>query len=126
MAEEAMTKEEKRLDPIRINDTENHKEYILDFDRDAVKFCEDRDFDWDYIGSKPATMIPLVWNAAFRRYQQNRVSMADSNRLLEKMGGITPAILARLRGLYDQTLSPLINLDESEESAKNSVVTVEM
>lgn len=125
-----MANEEKitRIEPIRITDKETHHEYILDFDRAAVEFCESRDFDWDLIVVKPVTMIPLVWWASFRRYQQNKVSRAEADALLEKIGGMTPAILARLRQLYDQGIESLINLEDEadEEAAKNSMVTVEM
>ena len=61
-------KEEKEItktEPIRIIDSRNHREYVLDFTRDTVVFAEDRNFDWDLVATKPATMIPLIWWASF-------------------------------------------------------------
>lgn len=124
-------KEEKEItkaEPIRITDSRNHREYILDFTRETVVFAEDRDFDWDLVVTKPATMIPLIWWVAFRRYQP-KVSKTEAEELLNAIGGVTPAILARLHELYDQSITSLINLDEeesAEESAKNVMVSVKM
>lgn len=119
-------KESERVNPIKITDNETNRVYILDFDRDSVVFAESRGFDWDEVGTKPGIMIPLVWNAAFRRYDK-RISMEKTTSLLEQLGGMRPDWLARLKQLYDQSLASLIaDPDENEEDGKNAKMTVSL
>lgn len=114
-----------RVNPIKITDKETNHVYVLDFDRDSVEFCESKGFNWDEIGDRPATMIPLVWYAAFRRYDR-KISYNKTTELLEKLGGMRVEWLTRLRELYDQGMASLIADETStdEEAAKNAMVTV--
>lgn len=113
-----------RVKPIRLTEKETGREYILDFTRETVRFAEDRGFDWDELGNKPATLIPLIWYTAFRRYEP-RMAFNKAEKLLEDAGGLSPKMIARLKELYDQALASLVADDtEDEEKAKNAKVTV--
>lgn len=116
-----------RVNPIKITDKETNRTYILDFSRDTVRFAEDRGFTWDEVGNKPATMVPLIWFAAFRRYEP-KMSLDKATKLLEDLGGMKPKWIIRLRELYDQALASLIakDEDEGEEDGKNGNLTVEL
>lgn len=116
-----------RVNPIKVIDTETNHTYILDFNRDTVRFAEERGFDWDEVGNKPATLIPLIWYTAFRRYDP-RISLDKTTRLLEDLGGMKPSWIVRLRELYNQALTSLIAQDtaDGEEEVKNAKVTVEL
>lgn len=116
-----------KVNPIKIHDDETNRTYVLDFNRDSVRFAEDRGFSWDEVGDKPATMIPLIWFAAFRRYEP-KIGLDRATKLLEDLGGMKPAWIIRLRELYDQALVSLIARDEAdgEETAKNANLTVEL
>ena len=71
-------------------------------------------------------MIPLIWNAAFRRYDK-KLSMEKTTKILETLGGMRPEWLARLKQLYDQSLASLIaDPDETEEEGKNAKMTVSL
>lgn len=117
-----------RVEPIKITDNKTGITYTLDFSRDTVRFAEDRGFSWDELGDRPATLIPIIWHAAFRRYDP-RISLDNTTKILEKLGGLKPSWVARLRQLYDQALVSLIasdNGEEAEEDAKNAEMTVEL
>lgn len=113
--------------PIEITDNITGHVYVLDFNRDTVRFAEDRGFTWTAFGDRPATMIPIIWYAAFRRYEP-RISQQKTDAILEKVGGIKPEWVTRLHELYDQALAPLISVDEAadEEDAKNAEMTVSL
>ena len=115
-----------RVDPIKITDNKTGIVYTLDFTRDTVKFAEDRGFNWDDFGDRPATLIPLIWFAAFRRYD-SRISLDKTTEILEKLGGLKPSWVQRLRQLYDQALISLIaSDDEADGDTKNAEMTVEL
>lgn len=116
-----------RVNPIKLTDKETNHTYILDFNRDTVRFAEERGFDWDEVGNKPATLIPLIWYTAFRRYDP-RISLDKTTKLLEDLGGMKPSWIVRLRELYNQALTSLIAQDtaDGEEEVKNAKVTVEL
>ena len=121
-------KQTEKVNPIKITDKETNHVYTLDFNRDTVRFAEDRGFTWDEVGDRPATMIPLIWFVAFRRYEP-RISLEKTTKLLEDLGGMKPAWVIRLRKLYDQALAPLIAEDDTdgeEGEAKNGNLTVEL
>lgn len=120
--------ESERLNPIKIKDAETNHTYILDFNRESVKFAESRGIDWNDIDHMPYTMIELIWYCAFRRYNKN-ISMEKTTAILERLGGMRREWMERLNGLYLQTLSPLIADSEkpfTEEDAKNVGMTVSL
>ncbi len=114
-----------KVNPIKVKDLETNHTYILDFNRETVEFAEARGFSWDAVGDRPATLIPLIWWVAFRRYDP-RISRDKTDKLLEAKGGIKPKEVKRLKDLYDQCLAPLIADDDAEDDAKNAKVTVEL
>lgn len=119
---------EERVKPIVITDTETNRKYTLDFNRETVRFAEERGFSWDEVGDKPAMMVPLIWYTAFRRYDP-RISLDKTTKLLEDLGGMKPSWVVRLRELYNQALTSLIAQDAAEgeeEEAKNARLTVEL
>lgn len=116
-----------RVNPMKVTDNETGKTYILDFNRETVEFVENRGFSWDILGDRPATLLPLIWFAAFRRYNP-RISKEKTDKLLENMGGLKPKQIKRLKDLYDQCLAPLIASDDEDNEADqgNAKVTVEL
>ena len=113
-----------KLNPIRITDHEKGKTYELDFSRESVIFAERRQFKPEDLMEYPATRIPELFFYAFRKNHKN-VSRAETDKLLEQMGGLSNPMLERLIGLYGQAgYSHLIQSDEGE--TKNGSVTVEL
>jgi len=125
MAENKKTTEaEVRIEPIRITDNDTGNVYELDFSRESVRFAEARGFDPDEISKYPVTRIPELWYYAFRMHHRG-LARNKTDALLEKLGGLSGAMIERLGMLYNQAgLVHTITTDE--DIAKNAAVTVEM
>lgn len=113
-----------RIMPIRITDNDTGNVYELDFCRESVKFAEARGFKTEDVSDYPVTKIPEFWFYAFRMHHKN-VAKNQTDALLEKLGGITPQIAARLIELYNQAATSN-NIQDDEDLAKNAKVTVEL
>ena len=113
-----------RVLPIRITDNDTGNTYELDFCRESVKFAEARGFKTEDISDYPATKIPEFWFYAFRMHHKN-MAKNQTDVLLEKMGGLTPNVAARLIELYNQAAASN-NIQDDEDLAKNAKVTVEL
>ena len=118
-----MTTEE-RVNPIKIIDKETNHVYILDFDRDSIKFAESQGFDWKLMHSQTVTMTELLWYCAFRRYDK-KISREKAVAMLYDLGGMRGEWMDRLSELWLQGMAPLVADDDvSEEDAKNAKMTV--
>lgn len=113
-----------RVQPIRITDNDNGNVYELDFCRDSVRFAENRGFKTEDIFDYPVTKIPEFWFYAFRMHHKN-MARNQTDVLLDKMGGLTEQIAARLIALYNQAATSN-NIQDEEDLAKNAKVTVEL
>ena len=116
---------EERINPIRITDNETGKVYELDFSRESVRFVESQKYKIDETFDYPNVNIPKLFYFAFRAHHKN-VSLNQAQALLEQMGGITDEIAVRLVDLYNQATMANNVIQEKEELAKNSRVTVEL
>lgn len=115
---------EERVNPARITDNDTQKVYELDYSRDSIRFAENRGFKLDEVTAFPVTRIPELFYFAFRKNHKN-VAKDKTDALLDKMGGLSSALLSRLMQLYQQAqLSHVIATDE--DAAKNETVTVEL
>lgn len=113
-----------RYNPIKITDNETNHVYILDFDRESIKFAESHGFDWHLMRSQTVTMTELLWYCAFRRYDK-KISREKAVSMLYALGGMREAWMDRLSDLWLQGMESLV-ADEtaSEEDAKNAKMTV--
>ena len=124
MATKEKIEKPEEIKPILLKDKETGEvEYTLEFDRDTVKFAEARRFDIDEIDRFTYTKsVELFWYA-FRMHHKS-VSLEKAERILtEDLGGMTKGMLQRLVQLYNK---PYDVLGQTEESAKNATMTVEM
>ena len=108
---------------VTITDTKTGEQFILDFNREAVAFAENRGFKVEDLGNYPATKVPEFFFYAFRAHHKN-VARNKTDALLEAMGGMTTALIERLMALYAQ--AGYINIIADEDSEKNATVTVEL
>ena len=103
---------------------ENGEEFTLEFNRDSIRFAEQRGFDIDEVSKYPMTRVPELFWYAFRMHHP-RISKEQAERILiDDMGGLPKGMAERLGQLYAAPFEALSNDDEGE--AKNSRVTVEM
>lgn len=111
------------LKPVVITDQTTNAIYVLEFNRDSVKFAEQRGFDINQFGSKVMlSAIEELFFYSFRMHQP-KMSKADTDKILyEKLGGVPEGLVERLAQLY---LVPFNTLLRNEESIKNSKMTVD-
>ena len=114
-----------RINPIRITDNDTGKVYELDFSRESVRFVENQGFKIEETFDFPNVNIPKLFYYAFRKNHRN-VSLDQSDKLLDKMGGLTEKIAIRLVDLYRQATMANNIIQENEDLEKNSRVTVEL
>lgn len=109
-----------KVKPIIIRDTEANEEYTLEFNRETVKFAENRGFKLEDLDNYPMSKVPEFFWYAFRMHHK-RISLADAEEILKKIGGMTGAIAQRLMELWVETYNTL-----GTEEEKNPNVTVEL
>jgi hypothetical protein len=91
------------------------KEYTLEFNRKVIKTLERQGFNIEEIGSKPMTMIPMLFHGAFLMHHS---TMSRDNA--ENMYAKTKKkedLLEKLFGLYGE---PLAALTEDVEDAEGN------
>lgn len=124
MAEKKVTKtENKVVKPITLSDDRGNV-YVLEFNRSAIKFAEARGFKVQALEDGVSMSgIEDLFFYAFRMHQPEK-SKADTDKILyEELGGLREGMLERLVELY---LAPFNTLITSEDSVKNSKMTVEL
>ena len=117
--------EKEVIAPIRLTDNETGKVYELDFSRDSVRFIEQQGYRIDQTFDFPNKNIPQLFYYSFRKNHRN-VSLEQADKLREKLGGLTEKIAVRLVDLYMQATASNNVIQDEEELAKNSRVTVEL
>lgn len=114
-----------KVKPIVLRNPETNEVYTLEFNRETVKFAEQRGFDIAKVGDYPMTMLPELFWYAFRMHHKS-VSKEKAERILfDDLGGMPDGMAERLGALYASPFEALTNSDD-EESAKNRKMTVEM
>lgn len=117
-----VAQEDERVKPIILHDTEDGVDYILEFDRDTVRWAESRGFDISDVGKYPMTKLPELFYYAFRMHHKS-VSREKADRILfDYLGGMPDGMAERLGSLYGQTFEAL---SSKGGKAKNSRITVE-
>ena len=111
-----------KIKPIVLTDSENGDVFTLEFNRESVKYAEMKGFNIDDIANKPMTAIPNLFYFAFRMHHKS-VSREKIDKVYDKLGGLTTAMVERLGALYAAPFEALI---QDEEDLKNSKMTVEM
>lgn len=116
--------DKERIEPIRITDNDSGNTYVLDFNRDSVRFAESRGFKLEDVPDYPSTKFEEFFFYAFRANHKN-LSREKANKLYEKMGGMTERVLARLLDLYQQA-QVSNNIQDEDDLKENPHVTVEL
>lgn len=119
---------EERVKPIVLTDTETGEKYTLEFNREAIKFAEERmGFSVGDIAKYPYTKSYDLFYLAFRTHH-GRLSKQQTDKMLDKLGGVSKVPVEfwqRLLALYEQGTYTL-SLTEEEQLAENPMITVEM
>ena len=117
---------DERISPIRFTDKDTGEVYELDFNRESVKFMAEQGFavDDNFI-DLIAKKGEELWFYAFRA-NHRRLSRNQTDKLYEKMGGLSPKVIKRLVELYQQALMSNKIVQEDEELDANPHVMVEL
>ena len=122
MAKEINENVSERVNPITIRNEETGDEYTLEFNRETIRFAEQRGFDIADVGKFPMTKLPELFFYAFRMHHRN-VSREKTDRILfDDLGGMPDGMAERLGALYS---APFEALSNDNGKAKNSKMTVE-
>lgn len=116
-----MAKTNERPNPIKITDPETGAVYTLDFDRASVKFAEQRGFKILEVADTPETSVANLFFYAFRKNHKD-MARANTDKILDDLGGLLPEEVARLQELYSASISSL----NVEGDRKNSRLKVDM
>ena len=111
-----------KVNPIIIHDHENDRDYTIEFDRDSIKFAEQRGFKIRDVDDYPMTKLPEFLWYGLRMHHKN-VSLNQAEKLLDRMGGMSEAMGRRMAELWTAPYDAL-NPDDGDE--KNLSVTVEI
>lgn len=123
MAEKKNTSANKAVKPITLRDDRGNI-YVLEFNRSSIKFAEARGFKVQALEEGVSLSgIEELFYYSFRMHQPE-VSRAETDRILyDELGGLREGMLERLVELY---LAPFNTLITTEDSTKNSKMTVEL
>lgn len=116
---------DERINPVYLTDNDTGKKYELDFSRESVRWIESQGFKIEETFEFPNINIPKLFYYAFRKNHKG-VSLNQATALLDKMGGLTEDFAIRLVDLYRQATVANNVLQDKEDLAKNSKVTVEL
>lgn len=119
-----MENNETRVQPIRLTDNDTGVTYELDFNRDAIRFAEARQFRIEDVVDYPNTKVPELFYYAFRMHHKN-LARAQTDDILKKLGGLTSAMIERLFLLFEQA-AMADTIQPDEDMGKNSRMTVEL
>jgi len=112
-----------QVKPIVLHDEDNGVDYTLEFNRETIKFAEQRGFDISDVGRFPMTKLPELFFYAFRMHHKN-ISRERTDRILfDDLGGMPEGMAERLGALYSAPFEALNNA--SGEAGKNRRMTVE-
>lgn len=100
--------------------THNKTEYILEYNRQSVKTMESQGFVLDELTSKPANMIPQLFQGAFIKNHRG-IKRREMDEIFDSIADKS-ALLEALMELYVETLSALMDGSESEGNATWAMV----
>ena len=114
-----------RIPAVKITDNETGETYELDFNRESTKFIARQGFVVD------ASIIDCVadkgeefWYYAFRA-NHRKMARNQTDKLLQKVGGLSPKLILRLIDLHNQALESNNIIQDDEDLKANPRVTVE-
>ena len=121
-----MASEKEKVNPIIIEDTDEHVSYTLEFNRDVVRQAEREGFEIMKLPDQPLMMWDL-WYYAFRMHHK-RVTRSVANKLLEKIveenGSIPTKLSEVLTKLYMQPIEYLYGGDDDDDGEPKNVNVV--
>jgi hypothetical protein len=104
----------------KITLTYDKDEYTLEYSRQSVRTMEAQGFNFDFLTTKPATMLPLLFEGAFMKNHRG-IKRRIIDEIYEEIGN-KGELLAALGEMYADTLNSLIG-DKADEGNVSWAVT---
>lgn len=111
-----------KIKAITLTDNETNETYILEFNRESIKFAESKGFVVDDVAKYPMTKGYEFFFYAFRMHHK-MLPREKTDKLLDALGGIAGApdgLFERLGELYANPFNTLVG------DSKNGKVTVDL
>lgn len=112
----ARREENEEVRPLILHDTESGQDYTLEFNRESVKFAEQRGFVIDDVDRFPMTKTYELFYYAFRMHHKN-ISREKTDKIIDEdwggIAGIPDGVLERLGMLYAAPFGALKNKEEN-------------
>lgn len=119
-------KENEKVKPIILHDTDDNRDYTLEFNLDSVRFAQARGFDSDDLQKYPVLKTEELFFYAFRMHHRNVPKEKTDRIFWDKLGGLAnlpDGFIERLIMLY---YDPINAAKVAEGDGKNAGMTVEM
>lgn len=121
-----MEENKKKIEPLIVNDGETGAQYVLDFNRDTIKYAERMQFELENVLKYPQTSGAALFFYAFRK-NHKFMPREKTDKMLEDMHGLPQAGWERLIQLFQQAqLSNFIQDEDDEETKKNSRFQIQL
>ena len=89
------------------------KEYTLEYNRRTVRTMEQKGFEVDSLGSKPVTMIPILFWEAFQAHRKG--TPLETTEEIWKHLNNRDELVDKLITMYVETVDSLIDDNEEDE-----------
>ena len=114
---------DEQIKPIIIHDEERGMDYILEFNRDSVRFAEERGFSMQDLDARAMVRLPELFFYAFHMHHPTVSRQKTDHILFDELGGMPEGMAERLGALYS---APFEALTADEGKVKNARITVEL
>lgn len=112
-----------KVNPITLT-FKDGKTYTLEFNRNSVQSAERAGLTLHDVleMSKPATVIPILFFAAFKMHHPD-MTLEKADKIITEMDGLPNTVVQRLIELYVTPINTLIR-DEDDGEAKNVTISL--
>ena len=89
------------------------KDYVLEYNRDAIKYMEQKGFSLEKFSDAPATMMDIAFEALFLK-NHRQVSMAKIKEIYDKIGN-KKELMNNIWNMVSDSYNELFDDKEAEE-----------
>ena len=111
-----------KLSPMIVTDTDEGREYTLEFNRKAVSKAENAGLDINRMESATMTMLPIMFWAAFLMHHPHMTKEQTDKILFDGMGGLTDEEMEHLGKLYAAPYGALVRREDEAENPRRMAV----
>lgn len=118
------TVKSERLKPMVITDTDEGREYTLEFSRKTVSKTEQAGLDVNQLESKSMTMIPIMFWGAFLMHHPYMTREQTDKILFDGLGGLSSEEMGYIGKLYAEPFQTLVASEDEGANPRRMVVKI--